>query len=57
MWLIMLLLDLTLKLDLDQWNKIIQQLGTPPDDFLEKLGHSVRKLYASVLCIISYDGI
>ncbi|RDD40063.1 Mitogen-activated protein kinase 10 [Trichoplax sp. H2] len=32
---------------LDQWNKIIQQLGTPPDDFLDKLGHSTRNYILS----------
>ena len=50
----MLLLQLMPKPDLDQWNKIIQQLGTPPDDFLEKLGHSVSHLYISMLCHTMY---
>uniref|UniRef100_A0A3Q3BDI4 Stress-activated protein kinase JNK n=1 Tax=Kryptolebias marmoratus TaxID=37003 RepID=A0A3Q3BDI4_KRYMA len=28
--------------DIDQWNKVIEQLGTPSQDFLMKLNHSVR---------------
>uniref|UniRef100_A0A6Q2XKV2 Stress-activated protein kinase JNK n=1 Tax=Esox lucius TaxID=8010 RepID=A0A6Q2XKV2_ESOLU len=28
--------------DIDQWNKVIEQLGTPPQDFLMKLNQSVR---------------
>uniref|UniRef100_A0A3P8XZ47 Stress-activated protein kinase JNK n=1 Tax=Esox lucius TaxID=8010 RepID=A0A3P8XZ47_ESOLU len=27
---------------IDQWNKVIEQLGTPPQDFLMKLNQSVR---------------
>lgn len=29
-------------LDIDQWNKVIEQLGTPSQDFLMKLNQSVR---------------
>lgn len=28
--------------DIDQWNKVIEQLGTPSQDFLMKLNQSVR---------------
>lgn len=28
--------------DIDQWNKVIEQLGTPPQEFLMKLNQSVR---------------
>ena len=28
--------------DIDQWNKVIEQLGTPSQDFLMKLNLSVR---------------
>ncbi|KAG7247459.1 hypothetical protein CRUP_004323 [Coryphaenoides rupestris] len=28
--------------DIDQWNKVIEQLGTPTQDFLMKLNQSVR---------------
>ena len=28
--------------DIDQWNKVIEQLGTPTQEFLMKLNQSVR---------------
>lgn len=28
--------------DIDQWNKVIEQLGTPSQEFLMKLNQSVR---------------
>lgn len=28
--------------DIDQWNKVIEQLGTPTQDFMLKLNQSVR---------------
>ena len=35
-------LSLTLVPDIDQWNKVIEQLGTPSPDFMERLQPTVR---------------
>ena len=35
-------LSLTLAPDIDQWNKVIEQLGTPSPDFMERLQPTVR---------------
>ena len=34
--------SLTLAPDIDQWNKVIEQLGTPSQDFMERLQPTVR---------------
>lgn len=40
---VLLLFALTLlPKDIDQWNKVIEQLGTPSQEFLMKLNQSVR---------------
>lgn len=35
-------LNLLMPEDIDQWNKVIEQLGTPSQEFLMKLNQSVR---------------
>ncbi|XP_041734896.1 mitogen-activated protein kinase 8 isoform X1 [Coregonus clupeaformis] len=40
---------------IDQWNKVIEQLGTPPQEFLMKLNQSVRTYVENRPCYAGYS--